>query len=394
MKRPALLFIFLCALFTKTVAQWTLINNEFLAVQAITAFDSVIIISGQSPDQIYNLGYSLDYGNSWQGSNVAPGVPVNYLTNNLDEVFACSNNGIYRTYKTEIDWQPFSEGLTETGIYKLVSTNDIMVAAGLQSLFKRHADASDWSVIMETSPVEMITDFDFNGTLMVLAGLNGIAESTDLGASWTVWPNHSHEFDAVAIKGDTILAASKGGMYRKIMSSGSIINVSNGLTQLWSPYGDYYGPFYTFHKARNMIFVSGETGTYKLNSHAWVWHHVGSGAFGLANNDEKLYAARGSWGVWSRLLDEVTGFSVRLENPKHQVRIYPVPAQKNITIDSETEPESQIVLRIYNLSGRLVFIEEYSKRQMVVDLRGWPGGVYIIELISGDTVKTKRFVKY
>jgi hypothetical protein len=276
---------------------------------------------------------------------------------------------------------------------KIVVNGNVLLAIDNTSLYKRVIGDTTWVTITETSPVSIISDFDFDGNLIVLAGYNGIAESYDMGETWSVWTGYAFLWDAVFINGDTIIAASPGGVRRKLLSSSNIVNVNNGLALLWSPHGDYYGDFYTFHKAGEHIFLGGQSALYKLVTNIWFWLDVGSGAYGLADNGESLFAARNYSGIWQSMIEHLTGIQDNTTPVAHSLTIYPVPAEKTITIETSFSTSESKTLSVYNLSGQLVYESKLTDAVAVIDVEKWPQGLYFVSLASNNQIETGRFAK-
>jgi len=242
-----------------------------------------------------------------------------------------------------------------------------------------------------------ISDFDYDGNNLVLAGYDGIAESNDLGLSWNLWPPaYVFEWDAVTVKGDTIIAASKGGIYRKLISTGNISKVSNGLMELWNPYGyDYYGEFEQFHHIGEYIFVCGETGVYKLSDYTWYWEFtdLGSWTYALADNHEMLFVVRGYGGIWGRPLNQLIVHTNEAPFPKSSISLYPNPANTFVTIDTQKDPGKNAFLTIINLQG-----QQFNKCQLTgphntIDIHTLPPGVYFVKIGDDRTVKSVKFLK-
>jgi hypothetical protein len=338
------------------------------------------------------MAYSTDYGDTWHGTNVAPGINVHYLCHTDDMVYACATNGIYKSGKAPLDWLPYHEGLPGGAILKMVVADDVMLAMNQTSLYKRIAGDTAWTILTEASPVSTISDFDFDGNLVVLLGNRGIAESYDLGETWTVWPGYVYLWDAVMIKGDTIIAASKGGMLRKLLSTGNITNVSSGLPELWSPYGGYYGAFYVFHMAGSRVFVGAESGLYTLHANLWHWIEIGSGAYGLSSNGEKLFAARGNSGVWAASLDQLT-LTPETTAPSSSLKIYPIPARNTITVEIASASIKSKTLTVFTLSGQQIYEQNITEPRTMIDVSAWPQGLYFVRIAGANDVEVVRFVK-
>lgn len=71
-----------------------------------------------------------------------------------------------------------------------------------------------------------------------------------------------------------------------------------------------------------------------------------------------------------------------------QVKVYPNPAQNNITITAETQIDA---IRIYSLSGSLVHTLEYAGTSM--NISHLQSGVYFIAVQTGDVTSRVRFIK-
>jgi hypothetical protein len=376
--------------------QWTLLSLDFVPYSSVTAYDSVII-AGSSSFGSYDMAVSYNHGDTWTGMNLNPSSGVHYLYAHDTFVYACTPNGIYKSVKEALNWIPFSEGLPAGPILKMCIQDNIMLATGAGSVYKRIVGENAWTTISESSPVDAITDFAFNGNLIVLAGLNGIAESTDLGSNWSLWPSsYIHVWNAITIKGDTIIAASKGRVNRKLISSGNISEVSNGLTKLWHPYGDdYYGEFEMFHQVGNDIFLCGETGIFKLSDDSWFWNPTDFQhyTYALANNGDKLFAVRGYGGLWERPLNELTSIANHYPGFTGPINIYPNPAFSHIVIETQTTPGVKTILTVFNLNGQQVLEHLVIEPKTVVDIDKLPKGLYFLKNTNNMTVQTGKFVK-
>jgi len=211
--RKIILLVFLWAVVQEAYAQWTLLSADFEPNISVTSFDSTVI-SGASSFGPYDLAVSYDQGLTWAGNDLFASGDVTSLCNGDSVVYACTSAGIFMAQKSTLNWSAFSEGLPNGQINKVIVKDSILLASTSNSLFIRFAGETGWTILCESSPVTGIYDFDFDGNTIVLAGYDGISESDDMGLSWNLWPPaYVFEWDAVTIKGDTIIAASKGGIY-------------------------------------------------------------------------------------------------------------------------------------------------------------------------------------
>lgn len=394
--RKIILLVFLCAAAHSAFPQWALLSTDFEPNISITAFDSTVI-SGASSFGSYNMAVSYDLGNSWSGSNLLQSDGVVFLCTGDSMIYACTPNGIYRTGKDILNWSGYNEGLPPGQINKICIKDSMLLASGNSSVYKRMAGDSAWTTIVENSPVTGIYGFDYDGYTLVLAGYSGIAESGDMGLSWTIWPPaYIFEWDAVTVKGDTIIAASKGGVYRKLISTGNISNVSNGLMELWNPNGyDYYGAFTMFYHIGNRIFICGETGTYLLSADAWNWEFTGLGSwtYALADNREMLFGVRGYGGIWGRPLDQLIVLTKEAPGIQLPIHFYPNPANTHITIDMQITPGKNTYLSIINLQGQPLYKSRLTEPTTLIDVHTFPPGVYFVKIGDDREVKTAKFLK-
>jgi hypothetical protein len=391
MKNLTLSVIFICSLHLAS-AQWYPLTIDFTPNIAVTAFDSVIIGGSPFPWSAFDLAVSYDFGQTWAGHNLPSQNGVSYLSSCDSMIYACTPTGIYRTAKNQMNWLPFSEGLQGNNFKKICITDSIILSISNSKVFKRVAGDTAWTTIVETSPVEYIDDIDCNGSLIALAGENGIAESYDWGQNWTLWPpNYIHDWDVLTIKGDTLIVAGRAGIYRKLLTSGNIAKVSNGLDGLWSPHPpDYFGYFYAFHQTGGRVFVSGETGVYLLSNESWTWIKVpGTSADALTNNQELLIVAAGYGGLRAKPLAELT--ATRPALLPSSISVYPNPADEFLVV--ETQGAQAANLSIFNLNGSIIMQHSLSLNITNLNISHLPQGMYFLKIESESDVRVMKFMK-
>jgi len=395
--RKIILLVFLWAVAIAVYPQWTVLSTDFEPNISITAFDSTVI-SGASSFGPYDLAVSYDSGNTWTGNNLLQSGGVICLCTGDSMIYACTPTGIYRTAKDALNWSAFNEGLPVGGrINKIILKDSILLSSDNNSIYFRTSGDPAWTTLCESSPVTGIYDFDFDGHTIVLAGYDGIAESDDMGLSWTIWPPaYIFEWDAVTVKGDTIIAASKGGIYRKLISTSNISQVSNGLMELWNPYGyDYYGEFEQFHRIGDHIFVCGETGVYILSDYSWNWEFtdLGPWTYAMASNAEMLFGVNGYGGIWGRPLNQLIVNTNEAPAIKSPISIYPNPANTSITIDTQITPGKNTTLTIINLQGQELNKSQLMEPTALLDVQAFTPGLYFVKLSDNKTVQVAKFVK-
>jgi len=394
MRKIFLLFFFWAAV-QEVYPQWVLLSGDFCPNTSVTAFGSEII-SGSTSFGSYDLAVSHDQGLTWSGNNLLTANGINCLFTADSVVYAGTPDGIYKSPVGTLNWSAFNEGLPSGSILKICGRDSILMASTSSSLYMRMTGDTSWTTLCESSPVGGINDFDFNGNNIVMAGYNGVAESNDLGLSWFVWPGYVYKWDAVTLKGDTIIAASAGGVYRKLISTGNLIKVSSGLIQLWNPYGyEYYGEFEMFHHIGARIFVCGETGVYLLSADTWDWDHTGLDywTYSLAGNGESLFAVKGYHGIWGCALDQLIVHSKDIPISNSPLAIYPSPAAGSICIVAQFTHGSNARLTVTDLQGRQLLQIRVNEPSTILDVRAFPQGVYVVMISDDRNLLTGKFVK-
>lgn len=395
--RKVIFLFFLCAISPKIYSQWVLLSNDYCPNISVTAFNSSVI-SGASSFGPFDFAVSYDNGINWIGSNLNPSNGIIHLTTSDSMIYASTPNGVYRSEKDELYWSAYNQGLPNGQIIKTCLKDSIILASNNNTIFKRLIGENAWTTICESSPVAGIYDFDFDGNRIVVAGNSGIAESIDMGLNWIVWPTvYISEWNAVGIKGDYIIAASKGGIYMKHITTGTISLLSAGLIKLWNPYGyDYYGEFEMFLLVDNNIFVCGQTGVYKLSENNLSWEHTGLEywTYALSCNEEMLFAAKGYGGIWGRPLNQLISKTNEITAMPAEVIFYPNPTTENIFILTKFSLEKKTMLTIINLNNQVVLQRHITSQTEIINVSGFPNGMYFIQLTEDNENRTAKFVKH
>lgn len=393
MKKSFLLLVFsllVCSGYT----QWTLLSNDYVANTSLASFDPIVISGISFPSDDFNLAVSADSGYHWSGMQIGSSGVSHLLMHGL-YFYAATPNGVFRSPTNELAWELYSTGLSGN-VTKTCGSNGLLFALAGNKVYSRSEEDDSWVIISEPDLVEAIYDIDFDGSLLVIAGYDGVAESTDLGLSWTKWPHaqYGFRFDAVKIKGDTIVAASAGGIYRKLLQSGSISLVSAGLIELWSPYGDYYGTFNQFYQVGRTLFVGGETGVYKLSDNIWYWEHTGCDyTWALTDNGTTLFAATGYGGIWGRPLDQLIVHLPQDLKATSLPTIFPNPVIFRLTVSVPVPVAGKTYITIFNQEGRQMFRQQICEQQIMVEVENWKPGMYYVSTINGSDTHAAKFLK-
>jgi len=91
------------------------------------------------------------------------------------------------------------------------------------------------------------------------------------------------------------------------------------------------------------------------------------------------------------------GLSVKnvKESGKFNATIYPNPVQSQLNVELNTDVNSSFMLNVYNIYGSKLIskTEPWNINLAMVNVTELPKGIYLLEIIQGETKKTLRFVK-
>ncbi len=76
---------------------------------------------------------------------------------------------------------------------------------------------------------------------------------------------------------------------------------------------------------------------------------------------------------------------------------YPNPFNPSTTINVSLRERGEIVLRVYDLPGNLIYEKNYGeqfagKYKITIDAKNWSSGVYIYQIITGEYVSSKPMI--
>jgi len=62
-----------------------------------------------------------------------------------------------------------------------------------------------------------------------------------------------------------------------------------------------------------------------------------------------------------------------------QPLIYPNPANKNLHISYPNKRSEALQLKVYSVTGKILFTSDVPEKQITIDVSLWPKDIYIIE---------------
>lgn len=364
-------------------AQWIQVCTDFEPNSAVIAFDSTII-AGVFPSGSFDMAVSKDEGNTWFGENLeSQKAGITKLYEGNSSVYAVTETKVFRAAKQDLAWLDFSQGLPGR-LYKIVERDSILLASSNTTIYAREPADTAWRVLCNNLPMDFISDIDFDGNILVAAGSDGVCESYDMGITWNTWEGLCCTNGIIAIKGDTVIHASPGGVTRKLLSSGTLLKVSDGLIKLWTPPPgwDYFGTFEQFLKIGDNILLCGETGIYKLGN-SWHWESAGlqHWVYGIGNNPESLFAGTSYYGVWRLPLNQLILSANYTRRNDIGIGIQPNPSFGSFFVKAGALIHR---IEIYNNQGQFMALFQPVANEVQLDLHTFPEGLYNVHIISSE----------
>ena len=76
------------------------------------------------------------------------------------------------------------------------------------------------------------------------------------------------------------------------------------------------------------------------------------------------------------------------------IKVYPIPAFSTVTIELLPEiPVKNTILAISNISGLQILRRKITEKKTVIDVSGWPQGIYFIRISTDRLVQVKKIIK-
>lgn len=244
---------------------------------------------------------STDNGATWEPArNGLTSTFILALVANGSTLFAADNlNGIYRSDDGAATWRKFDAGLTRRTITAIASHGNAVFAGGPGGLSRATPNIQSWSERSSGLTGKFVNAVTASGDLLYAGTLgNGVARSTDQGASWSAAstglpPNANVQ--SVVSSGDTLFAGLFGdGVYRSTDQGASWSAFNTGLSNTFV----------------NKLFVSGSTiyagtdaGVFRstVGSTGWTAVNAGLGALRVVSftaNAGVIYTGTDGGGVF------------------------------------------------------------------------------------------------
>ncbi len=156
---------------------------------------------------------------------------------------------------------------------------------------------------------------------------------------------------------------------------------------------------------KEQIYIGTDVGVYYRDSSMTDWQPYMTGLPNVPVQEMeihygtgKLRAATFGRGLWETRLNGITtGMNVG-QNEDEQLIVSPNPSTGIFDLSLETGEASDIALKVYDISGRIVLQNKerslsghFAER---INIGNYPQGIYLLELKTGEKVFRKKLVKY
>ncbi len=80
------------------------------------------------------------------------------------------------------------------------------------------------------------------------------------------------------------------------------------------------------------------------------------------------------------------------QNNKYGFMIYPNPADEQVVIENKNISSEAFRFAVYSLGGKIVTREIGAKKVFYLNTSGWPNGIYVLKIQSGNKIVVKKLI--
>lgn len=309
-------------------------------------------------------------------------VPARYFS-----VFGGTDSSkIFYTYNNGINWQPV-EGPVFSSSYLRVNTDlrfygDTMYVMGDGELFYSLDLGQTWVDISPTNlNCQNVYDILYRNGQLYLAGCN---------KSWVYQHNGGHlwttaaDFDPGYAQGfmerDSVVFLTYENDIKRKFPSANWGSAANGLGAQFF--------VYNYLNLNQNLFITTSEGVFKTENYGNTWVGFNDGwvepdqifPVNLTILGDTMYAGSYMKGIYKRAIP-AKPVSLKEEDKKSVVRIYPNPASTNITISLRSGQNGE--LSITDQNGRVLHKQDFVDSELI-ELPELPVGLYILNVESGN----------
>lgn len=384
------------------------------------------LLDVEFPDGSFGVGYiggenglllkTTDGGTTWiQVNYTGINVPVTFHFMDLEFANAdigyaalAGTQGIYKTIDggltwTEMDDQSIGAFCYRSTLHVIDENHFIASGAGcFQSAMIVEYNNGLWSEKIDQhetfNAAHYVRDMEFRGNLGIATiNSNLFLRTTDGGQTWDTIPSplstQNDNLTDVVIVNDTLVYAG-----HEVYSGHYVFFQSNDAGLTWwemQPTGGdliFYASWFAFEEsASGDIYASAsQVGDYHFmhenNGGVWSYEQVDQKIVSIDSYANDIVYAVGDSGY----VIVNSGPQLSVEEKVIEVSVYPNPSVDQLHIDLESNTKGELI--ITDLTGKIIESRDFIST-IDLDVSGWMSGVYLLTVVSDDSMRTMHVSK-
>jgi photosystem II stability/assembly factor-like uncharacterized protein len=293
----------------KADCQWSQTNLQNSSGVRSLAVNRDTIFAGTTNEGVFK---TVDGGMNWFSvNNGIPSLsyPVDALAIKGSDVYAgLDAGGVYKTTNWGSSWFAVNNGLTIYYMHALVVNGSELFAVSDNAVFRSTNDALSWTPILQNTLNYNCLAVSGN-SICVGSSSAGIYRTTNGGANWNT-ANNGLGYGG----GVYALAASGSDMFAGAFHRGVYKSTDGGANWVQSYQEDYVR---AFHVSGNSLYSAGNGGFFKTTNNGITWLRWEHGfqsftACSIVSSEDYLYAG-GYYSVWKRSKLPTLNLKINLE---------------------------------------------------------------------------------
>jgi len=384
--------------------------------------------SGLQIGQIYRLGASAtnankimtgwqDNGsslmtNSWNKVMGGDGMEciIDYNNNNI--MYGSIYYGdIYRTANGGTSWTPITNGINEKGDwvtpYVMDGNNPNILFAGYVNVYRSTNKGSSWTKISNlpssNQPITALAVAPSNAQVIYISAPQSFKKTTDGGQTWTNMTSVGGNVTSFAVhpNNPNTLWVTIGGysFNKKVMKS---INGGQSWINLTDTLPNIPINCIVYEKnTANGIYIGTDMGVYYRDDNLNRWVPFMKNLPNVIVNEleifypgNKIRAATYGRALWESDTYALANSIAEKDKEQNQLKVFPNPANNEISIDMSGLVSQNTQIRIINSMGAIVKTENMQNSSVLnISVSGLSNGIYFIELQTDNSLYFGKFIK-
>ena len=314
---------------------------------------------------------------------------------------ATYNDHLYRSTDNGGTWELKNTGLTWAEpapfyVSNITQIGNTLYIGTSNGVYQSTDDGDNWSEIvgnnwsslgLASKSVRVVK----NNNGILYAGTNyGLFVSSDNGITWTVTGFNGNEVNDVEFYGSEVFVCINNGdmIYRSIDNCSTFTSVINTLPC------DFIRKMVV---ADSKILAAADQGflVYDIATEVYAYENTGltsNALFSLVISGDNIYTGVQTHGIFKRALSDFGIINSASLESKEQLttEIYPNPSNGVFQISNQNDQATSVT--IYNITGEKVYENTRYNANEIIDLSNQSKGVYVLHIVDGSNLVTKKIV--